>query len=101
MREVWTAWVYIVANRRNGAIYIGMTTDLPQRIFQHRAGRIAGFTQKYGCKILVWFQGFETIIDARAFEHRMKKWNRAWKLARIEALNPQWRDLYSELASLA
>jgi putative endonuclease len=88
-----------MANRRNGAIYIGMTTDLPLRVMQHKSGAVAGFTKEYGCKMLVWFQGFETIIDARTFERRMKKWNRAWKLKRIEELNPQWRDLYPELAS--
>ena len=94
-----TAWVYIMASGRNGTIYIGMTTDLPQRVFQHRSGMVPGFTREHGCKLLVWFQGFETIVDARAFEQRMKKWNRAWKLKRIEELSPQWRDLYPELAS--
>lgn len=90
--------MYIVASQRNGTIYIGVTTDLAQRIFQHREGKVAGFTRTYGCKRLVWFQGFETIRDARAFEHRMKNWNRAWKIKRIEEVNPEWRDLYPELA---
>ena len=96
---MWTAWVYIMASQRNGTIYIGITTDLPQRVFEHRSGMVPGFTLEHGSKTLVWFQGFETIIDARTFEKRMKKWNRAWKLKRIEELNPQWRDLYPELAS--
>ncbi len=88
-----------MASRRNGTIYIGVTTDLPQRAFQHRAGQAAGFTRQYGCKLLVWFEQFENLIDARTFEHRMKNWNRAWKLKRIEERNPEWRDLYPELAS--
>ncbi|MFA9200692.1 MAG: GIY-YIG nuclease family protein [Cypionkella sp.] len=91
--------MYIMASQRNGTIYIGVTTDLPQRAFQHRAGQIAGFTQRYGCKLLVWFERFENLVDARTFEHRMKNWNRAWKVKRIEERNPQWRDLYPELAS--
>lgn len=93
------AWVYIVASQRNGTIYIGHTVDLPRRIYQHREGKMSGFAQKYGCKILVWFERFNTIRDARSFEQRMKKWNRAWKLKRIEERNPHWRDLYDELAA--
>ena len=93
------AWVYIVASQRNGTIYIGHTTDLAQRIYQHRAGTADSFTKKYDCKLLVWFEQFDSIVDARAFEQRMKKWNRAWKLKRIEEMNPQWHDLYDELAS--
>jgi len=93
------AWVYIVASQRNGTIYIGHTTDLAQRIFQHRAGEVPGFTQKYDCKRLVWFEQFDNVKEAREFEQRMKKWNRAWKLKRIEERNPQWRDLYDELTT--
>ncbi|MEO0643721.1 MAG: GIY-YIG nuclease family protein [Pseudomonadota bacterium] len=93
------AWVYIVASQRNGTIYIGHTTDLAQRIFQHRSSKVPGFTQAYGCKMLFWFERFETVVEARTFEQRMKRWNRAWKLKRIEERNPQWRELYDELAS--
>ena len=93
------AWVYIVASQRNGTIYIGHTTDLPQRIFQHRSGEVPGFTLTYGCKLPVWFERFERLVEARTFEQRMKKWNRAWKLKQIEERNPQWRDLYDELTS--
>lgn len=77
-----------MASQRNGTIYIGMTTDLPQRAYQHKSRMVTGFTREYGCTKLVWFQGFETIIDARAFERRMKKWNRDWKVKRIEEGNP-------------
>ncbi|UAB77445.1 GIY-YIG nuclease family protein [Erythrobacter sp. SCSIO 43205] len=95
------AWVYIVASQRNGTIYIGHSTDLAQRIHQHREGQVPGFTRKYECKQLVWFERFSNVIEAREFEQRMKKWNRAWKLKRIEERNPQWLDLYEGLASHA
>ena len=93
------AWVYIMASRRNGTLYTGSTTDLPNRVFQHRSGAVAGFATKYRCKSLVWFERFDALSDAQVFERRLKKWNRAWKLARIEERNPQWRDLYDELSS--
>ncbi|MEE4201842.1 GIY-YIG nuclease family protein [Erythrobacter sp.] len=93
------AWVYIVASQRNGTIYIGHTIDLPGRVHQHREGRVDNFTRQYGCKRLVWFERFDSIVGARTFEKRMKKWNRAWKLKRIEERNPEWRDLYEELAA--
>ena len=90
-------YVYIMASGKNGTIYIGVTSDLPQRIWQHREGVIEGFTKQYGCKLLVWFEAFESIYDARQFEARMKKWKRAWKLELIETNNPRWRDLYDDL----
>lgn len=93
------AWVYIIASKRNGTIYIGAATDLPLHIFQHKSGAVPGFTREYDCKLLVWFERHENIADARAFEQRMKKWNRAWKLKRIEEHNPQWLDLYPQLAA--
>ncbi|AMG73328.1 MULTISPECIES: GIY-YIG nuclease family protein [Sphingopyxis] len=90
-------YVYIMASRKNGTIYIGVTSDLPKRVWQHREGMIEGFTKRYGCKLLVWFDCFESIHDARQLEVRMKKWNRAWKINRIEEHNPEWNDLSETL----
>ena len=87
-------YVYILTNRPNGVLYIGVTSDLAKRIAQHRDGLIEGFTKTYGCTLLVWVQPFDDIEDARRCERRMKKWNRAWKLRRIEETNPEWHDLY-------
>ena len=90
-------YVYIMANRRNGAIYIGVTSDLQHRTHQHRRGFGAGFTKQYGCKRLVWFEAYEDLQEARYRELQMKKWKRAWKLRVIEAKNPRWSDLYPSL----
>lgn len=89
--------VYIMTNQRNGTLYIGVTSDPPQRIWQHREGLIEGFTRKYGCKRLVWYQHFDDLQDARRREVQMKEWKRAWKIELTEAANPEWRDLYFEL----
>jgi putative endonuclease len=86
-------FVYIVASKRNGTLYIGMTDDLLKRAWQHRQGVIAGFTRDHGVKYLVWYETHETRESALVRERRMKKWNRAWKLELIEAANPHWRDL--------
>jgi len=86
-------YVYIVASKRNGTLYIGVTSDLTKRAYEHREGLIPGFTKKYGCKSLVWFAAFDTIEAARARELQMKEWRRAWKLEAIEKLNPDWADL--------
>ena len=90
-------YVYIMASQRNGTLYIGVTSDLVQRVDQHRNGSIDGFTKKYGCKFLVWFQFFDDLEEARRRELQMKEWRRAWKLREIEAVNPQWSDLYPSL----
>ncbi len=89
--------VYILTNKRNGTLYIGVSSNLPQRIWQHREGLIDGFAKKYGLKTLVWFQHFDDLQDARHREVQMKEWKRAWKIELIEATNPEWRDLYFEL----
>jgi len=94
---VKTGYVYIMANRRNGTLYIGATSDLAKRAWEHRTGVVAGFTQKHGCKILVWYEGHEDLQQARLREAQMKKWKRLWKLSTIESLNPDWRDLYPTL----
>jgi putative endonuclease len=87
----------MLASQRNGTLYTGVTSDLPGRIWLHRQGTVPGFTQRYGVKILVWFEQHETMEQAILREKRIKKWNRAWKLQLIEADNPDWRDLASDL----
>ena len=87
----------MLTNRRDGVLYIGVTDDLPGRMVQHRSGAVSSFVKKYNCHSLVWFERFENIHDARVTEQRMKKWNRSWKIERIEALNPEWLDLTSQL----
>jgi putative endonuclease len=90
-------YVYIVASRRNGTIYIGVTSDLAGRIYEHKIGAVRGFTRRYGCKILVWYQAFDDLDEARRRELQMKEWRRAWKLRVIEEMNPDWSDLYKTL----
>jgi putative endonuclease len=90
-------FVYILANKRNGTLYIGMTDDLVKRVWQHRNDLLPGFTQKYQVKMLVWYERHESRESAFARERQMKKWNRAWKLELIEQSNPDWRDLWDEL----
>ena len=89
--------VYTVASQRNGTIYTGVTSNLPQRVWQHREGIADGFTTKHGCKLLVWFEPHETMESAILREKQIKAGSRAKKVALIEAANPQWRDLYPEL----
>ena len=89
--------VYILASRRNGTLYTGVTSDLAPRIQLHREGQIEGFTQKYGCKTLVWFEQHEQMHSAITREKQIKRWLRKWKLELIEKTNPTWRDLYPDL----
>ncbi len=90
-------YVYIMASGRNGTLYIGATSDLVKRVWEHRNGVVAGFTKRYGCKLLVWYEAYEDIQQARLRELQMKKWKRLWKLSEIERLNPDWADLYPSL----
>jgi putative endonuclease len=90
--------VYIMCNKRNGTLYIGMTDNLVRRIWQHREGVTEGFTSAYAIKMLVWFETHASRESAFARERQMKKWNRAWKLRLIEQQNPEWRDLWNEIA---
>ncbi len=90
-------YVYIMASQRNGTIYLGVTSNLPKRVYEHREGLIDGFTKKHGCKLLVWYESYDDIQEARATELRMKNWNRQWKLKRIERMNPDWRDLWDDI----
>ena len=87
-------YVYIMASRRNGTIYVGVTSDLLHRVAQHRSGEIKGFTSKYGCKLLVWYEAHDDLQDARQRELRIKEWKRKWKLRLIEEVNPDWNDLF-------
>jgi putative endonuclease len=90
-------FVYIMASKRNGTLYTGVTSDLKRRVFEHKSEIYLGFSQKYGCKLLVWYQFFDQIEDAIHRETQIKKWNRKWKLRIIEEMNPDWRDLYLDL----
>jgi putative endonuclease len=89
--------VYIVANKRRGTLYTGVTANLPRRAFEHREGLIKGFTAKYGCKILVWYELHETMIEAITREKQIKAGSRAKRIALMDALNPEWDDLYETL----
>ena len=89
--------VYIVASRRNGTLYTGVTSNLPKRAFEHREGLVSGFSKKHACKILVWCELHDTMIEAIAREKQIKAGSRAKKLALIEGLNPQWKDLFDSL----
>jgi putative endonuclease len=91
-------YVYIVASKRNGTLYIGMTDDLVRRVWEHREGVSGGFTKIYGVKSLVWFEEHASRESAFARERQMKKWNRHWKLQAIESKNPEWQDLWQEIA---
>ena len=89
--------VYIMASRPDGSLYIGVTSNLVQRVAQHRAGLVQGFTSRYNIKLLVWYEAHETMRSAIAREKALKKWRRAWKAELIEQANPLWRDLYDDL----
>ena len=91
-------FVYILASRRNGTLYTGMTDDLIRRAWEHRTGVVPGFTRKYGVKLLVWYEVHDSRETAFQRERQIKKWNRPWKLAMIERFNPSWRDLADELS---
>ncbi|ABC63691.1 GIY-YIG nuclease family protein [Erythrobacter litoralis] len=90
-------FVYILTNRKDGVLYLGVTNDLANRVEQHRTGTVSSFTKKYQCHRLVWFEPFENIHDARETEKRMKAWKRAWKIRLIEEANPGWNDLADTL----
>ncbi|MDT2019646.1 GIY-YIG nuclease family protein [Methylocella sp. CPCC 101449] len=89
--------VYIMTNKRNGTLYTGVTAHLSLRVHQHRMGELDGFTKRYGCKRLVWHESHERMDDAIIREKQIKAGSRSKKIALIEAMNPQWHDLYSEL----
>ena len=92
-----TYWVYMLASQTRGTLYIGVTSQLAERIAQHREGKIRGFTSKYRVTRLVHTEPFTDVHEAIAREKAMKKWRRAWKIELIEKGNPQWRDLWFDL----
>jgi putative endonuclease len=92
--------VYILASKRNGTLYTGVTSDLSRRVYQHRNGTGGAFTRKYGVTQLVHIELFSEVHDAIAREKAIKKWRRVWKLELIEKDNPSWRDRYDELIGL-
>jgi putative endonuclease len=89
--------VYILASRRNGTLYVGVSNDLVRRVWEHRQG-IGGFTTKYGVTRLVYFEDTPNVTAAIQREKNLKHWSRAWKIALIERANPEWQDLYDEIA---
>jgi putative endonuclease len=89
--------VYILASQRNGTLYTGVTGDLPKRIWEHKSDLAEGFSKHYGVHLLVYFELHSDMPSAIAREKQIKKWNRVWKIRLIEAMNPEWRDLWDEI----
>lgn len=89
--------VYLLASRRNGTLYTGVTSDLIQRVWEHKNDLVEGFTKRYGVHLLVWYELHPTMESAISQEKAIKEWKRRWKLELIESLNPDWRDLFEEL----
>ena len=92
-------YVYILASKQNGTLYIGLTNNLIKRVYEHKHNLIAGFTKKYRIHILLYYELFENIESAITREKQLKKWNRDWKLELIEKENPRWMDLYNKLVN--
>jgi putative endonuclease len=92
-----SGFVYIVTNRRDGVLYIGVTSDIQRRAYEHRSGLIEGFSKRYGLKRLVWYETFDDIRTAMQQEKTMKHWPRAWKVRLVNTHNPDWTDLYDTL----
>ena len=90
-------YVYILASKRNGTLYIGVTSDLVKRVWEHKNNVVQGFTQKYNVHKLVYYESGIDVSDAITREKQMKKWNRQWKIELIEKNNPEWKDLYYDL----
>jgi putative endonuclease len=90
-------FVYILASRRNGTLYVGVTNDLARRIAEHKAKLVPGFTRKYGVDKLVHVDAFSSVLEARSYERALKRWKRSWKIDLIEKDNPTWRDLSEDL----
>ena len=89
--------VYILASQRNGTLYVGVTSALVKRVWEHREGVVDGFSKEYGVKNLVWYELHDNAESAITREKQVKKWNRIWKLSMIEERNPEWRDLFAEI----
>ena len=101
MTESWEGlvayYVYILASRRDGAIYVGITNDLVRRVYEHRIKAVRGFTAKYNITQLIWFEAYDDPISAISREKELKKWKRTWKVQLIEKDNPNWNDLYESI----
>ena len=91
------AWVYILASRKHGTLYVGATEEIERRIWEHRSGATKGFTSRYGVHRLVWMADFPTMTEATAHEWRLKRWRRSWKIQLIERTNPDWDDLFESI----
>ena len=90
-------YVYILASKPNGTLYIGVTSDLVKRVWQHKNNQVEGFTKKYNVHHLVWYEKHEDMQSAIVREKQIKKWNRQWKIRLVKETNPNWRDLYLEI----
>ena len=90
-------YVYMMASRRNGTLYIGVTSNLIKRIWEHKTNVVEGFTKQYGVHILVWYEAHETMGSAIKKEKALKKWRRKWKTDLVESINPDWHDLYETI----
>ena len=90
-------FVYILASRRNGTLYVGVTNDLVRRVHEHKNDFVDGFTKRYGVHLLVYYESTREVASAIQREKQIKKWNRAWKIELIERVNQDWKDLYNEL----
>jgi putative endonuclease len=90
-------WVYILASKAGGTLYVSVTNNLVRRIYEHRESRAEGFTKRYGIKMLVYFEPYETIVTALQREKNIKHWSREWKIDLIVKSNPDWRDLYDKI----
>ena len=91
------SYVYILASKKNGTLYIGVTSNLVKRVYEHKNNLVEGFTKKYHVHTLVYYEVFEDIEEAIKWEKRLKKWNRKWKIELIEKKNPNWDDLYESI----
>ena len=96
-RPMKAGYVYFMTNKPNGILYTGVTSNLMQRVHQHRIGAVAGFTKRYGLKHLVYFETYDDIRTAIQREKNIKHWSRAWKVRLVTASNPEWQDLYDSL----
>jgi putative endonuclease len=90
-------YVYLLARKRDGTLYLGVTNALSRRVWEHKTKAIPGFSARYGVDRLVWYEAYDRIDEAIAREKALKKWRRAWKIKLIEDMNPEWRDLYETL----
>ena len=90
-------WVYLLTNKPRSTLYVGVTNDLVRRVFEHREGLVKGFTARYGLKMLVYFERYDSPSAAIQREKNIKHWSLRWKLELVESLNPKWRDLYNDI----